>query len=157
MVVYILAGFALSAYVDYAAWKFKRERYLTKPYLSLVNMLEAHFRVTEKQISNATARLEGLTFERGMPEETEFQRTVRDSVGQVKSIQQDVQSLYAEIRPLLAHWSGIVSRSNRLAWRLRARFVSLWLLDIIVPVGLAGLAIWRTYEGIPIAISKVAG
>lgn len=157
IVLYFFAGFVLSAYVDYAAWKFKRERYLAKPYLELVSMLEAHFHVTGEQIDNATARLQTLSAEQGMQTEIEMQKSVRDSIGQVSSIKSEMQSLYSEIRPLLSHWSTAVSRSSRLAWRLRARFLSLWLLDILMPIALAGFAVWRTYEGIPVVVSKIAG
>lgn len=156
-VLYFLASFAFSAFVDYSAWKFKRERYLVKPYLELISMLEAHVQATGEQVNNATHSITALSFEKEMQAEIELQRSIRESLGQLNSIKDSMDSLHEEIRPLLAHWSKIVERTKRLTWRLRARFASLWILDILVPILLAGFAIWKTYSGLASIASKVAG
>ena len=155
-VIYFLAGFSLSAFVDYSAWKFKRERHLIKPYLDLISILDSHTRVTGEQINNATICLENLSLEKEMQAEIELQKAIHESLDQLKQISTASKSLKEEIRPLLESWAATVKSSARLTWRLRARFISLWLLDICVPVVLAGFAIWKTYEGICVVIAKIA-
>ncbi len=156
IVAYFLAAFVLSAYIDYSAWKFKRERLLVQPYLDLVRMLEAHIHVTGEQVSNATHRMDGVVVEPGMRSEVEFKKLIDEARGQLTSIQANAKALHEEVKPLLAHWTGTVSRFERLSWRLRARFLSLWLLDIALPLLLAGVALWHTYDGIATLWLKVA-
>lgn len=157
VVAYFLAAFLLSAYVDYSAWKFRRERQLVEPYLELIRMLEAHFHVMGEQVANATGRLSGIVIERDMQSEVSFQQAIDSASGQLKSIHENSVALHEEIRPLINHWSAVIMKAEHLSWRLRARFLSLWLLDIVVPLTLAGLAIWRTYGSVPSVWSKIAG
>ncbi|QDZ29641.1 hypothetical protein [Noviherbaspirillum sp. UKPF54] len=158
LVLYFLAGYLVAAYVDYSAWKFKRERYLVAPYLELVRMLEAHFAVVGEQIENATRRLENLPFgEREMRTEMEISRAISDARGQLKEIAKNGAELHGEIQPLVQHWSDTVAKTRRLSWRFRVRFVSLWGLEILLPIGLALFAVWRTLEGVPVVLTRVAG
>jgi len=153
---YFLASFVLAAFVDYSAWKFRRERVMVKPYLDLVAMLEAHFHTTGEQVMNATHRLDGIVIEHEMLSQVSSQNAISEAKGQLAAIETHAASLHDEFKPLLEHWSTQVARLDRLSWRLRARFLSLWLLDIAVPLLLAGLAIWKTSEGLTAVWSKVA-
>jgi hypothetical protein len=157
VVIYCLAGFALSAFVDYSAWKFRRERYLIKPYLELIRMLEVHVVTTGEQVKNATSGLKDLSSEMDMRGQLEFDRKISDSLGQLKQIAGSIGALHTEMKPLLAHWQKTVQRTRRLSWRLRARFASLWVLDILVPLVLAGFAVSKTYTGIAAVVSKIVG
>ena len=154
--LYFLAGFILSAYIDYSAWKFKREQVLVQPYLELVKMLEAHFHVTGEQVDNATARLKGVLVERGMQSEVEFKKILDESQGQLSSIQRNTSALHEEIRPLLAHWTATIKKFDHLSWRMRARFISLWLLDITLPLMLTAVALWQTHSGLAALWSQIA-
>lgn len=155
IVGYFLAAFALAAYVDYSAWKFMRERILTKPYLDLVSMLEAHFHITCEQVKSAMHGLDGTVIETDMQSQVHFSSQISSATGQLKAIQEGMNSLHAEIAPLLAKWATVISQSDRLSWRLRARFISLWLLDLLLPLLLGGLAIWKTYGGLSSVLVKL--
>jgi len=156
VVLYFLAGFVLSTFIDYSAWKFKRERVLVRPYLDLIQVLESHLATTGEQVANATTRLDGVVVETGMQSEVAFKREIGSAKGQLTSIQQRVQSLHEEFAPLIAHWSATVAKATRLSWRLRARFLSLWLVDIATPLLLAAVAIWRTGSGMSSVWTKMA-
>jgi len=156
IVAYFLAAFALASFVDYAAWKFKRERLLTKPYLELISILEAHFHVTGEQVNNATSRMEGVAVENDMGGRLEFQKVLSEAKGQLTSIQQHMDSFYREVKPLLSKWQGLINKSERLSWRLRARFLSLWVLDILTPLALASFALWRTSSGLSSVWLRIA-
>jgi len=156
IVVYFLAGFLLTTYVDYSAWKFERERVLVKPYVDLISMLEGHIYVTGEQIKNATVRLAGVVLEDDMHSQIEVQKIVREAQSQLASIQKHATSLTEEFKPLLAHWSSLVVKFDRLSWRLRARFFSLWVLDMLVPIILASVAIWKTWGGVASVWWKIA-
>lgn len=156
IVGYFLAAFILAAFVDYSAWKFKRERVLVKPYLDLVSMLEAHFHVTGEQVQNATHRISGVVVEYDMRSQVEFQQILSDTKGQLRSIQENLDSFYEEAKPLLLKWANLVAKAERLSWRLRARFFSLWLLDVLVPLAISSFAIWRTYGGLSSVWEKIA-
>ncbi|WP_176047245.1 hypothetical protein [Burkholderia sp. BCC1644] len=155
IVGYFLSAFALAAYVDYSAWKFTRERALTKPYLDLVSMLEAHFHITGEQVKNAMHGLDGTVIETDMRSQVQFSSQISSATGQLKAIQEGMNSLHAEVAPLLAKWATVITRSERLSWRLRARFISLWLLDLLLPLLLGGLAIWKTYDGLSSVLVKL--
>lgn len=155
IVAYFLAAFVLAAFVDYSAWKFKRERALVKPYLDLVSMMEANFHVVGEQVQNVTRRVDGVVVEQDMRSQVEFQEIMSEANGQLRSIHENARSFYEEAKPLLANWATLIAKAERLSWRLRARFFSLWLLDILVPLFLAGFAIWRTYGGVSAAWLKV--
>lgn len=158
IVLYFLAAFVLAVFVDYSAWKFKRERYLVAPYLDLVRMLEGHFAVLNEQIDNATRRLETFPLEIGdLRAGAGMTRALADAQGQLTEIAKNGTTLREEIRPLLRHWADTVAKTKRLSWRYRVRILSLWGLDILLPLGLALLAIWRTLDGVPTILLRVAG
>jgi len=157
IVIYFLVAFLFAAYVDYNAWKFRRERFFVEPYLELIQMLEAHVHVTGEQVSNATNHLRGIVIENDMQSQMSFQQDINKAAGQLKSIHENGIAMYQEMRPLINHWSAMVKNAERLSWRLRARFFSLWILDIAVPLVLASLAIWKTYGSLPSVWSKIAG
>lgn len=154
-VTYFLAAFLLSAFVDYSAWKFRRERVLVKPYLELVSMVEGRFDVTAEQIKNAMSQLNHLSFEKEMQEEIALQETIQNSRGQLEAIAKAMSSMHEEARPLFQHWEVTVRKTERLTWRLRARFFSLWVLDILLPLALASIALWKTHNGIFAVAAKV--
>lgn len=156
-VLYFLAGFSFYAFVDYSAWKFKRERYLIKPYLDLVRILENHLNNLGEQVNNATSRLRGIVVEKDMPSEVDFQIRINEAQRQLESIAKHGKDLYGEFRPLIQRWSETIQATDRLSLRLKARFASLWLLDILLPLTLACFAIWRTYDGLPAMFRSLAG
>ncbi|MDL5367297.1 hypothetical protein QSH18_16940 [Xanthomonas sp. NCPPB 2654] len=157
VVLYFLAGFVLYASVDYAAWKFKRERFLVAPYLELVKMLEAHVNSTGEQVTNATSRLGSIVIESDMQSQVAFQEAIKNTKGQLASIQEHTSQLHEEMRPLIGHWRLTVAKASRLSWRLRARFLSLWLLDMLFPLALSALAMWKSHEGLPLIFERIAG
>ena len=112
IVSYFLASFVLAAFVDYSAWKFRRERVMVKPYLDLVAMLEAHVHTTGEQVMNATHRLDGIVIEREMLSQVSFQNAIDEAKGQLVAINRHAESLHAEFKPLLEHWSALVGRND---------------------------------------------
>lgn len=158
LVLYFLATFLVAVYVDYSAWKFKRERYFTAPYLDLIRMLESHIAVVGEQIDNATKRLQGLPFEeRDMRAEMEIGRAISDARGQLTEIARSSAELNTEVQPLLRHWANTVAKARRLSWRVRVRFASLWGLDILLPLLLSLFAIWRTSDGVRLVLARIGG
>lgn len=157
VVLYFFAAFVLAAYVDYSAWKFRRERYLIGPYLELLKMLASHVHVTGEQISNATSGLNGIVIENDMRSQVTFQEQINNTLGQLESIQKSIASLHEEMLPLIDHWRAQVNKVQHLSWRLRARFLSLWILDMAVPITLACIAIWKTYESVPAVWERLLG
>ena len=130
VVAYFLAVFALIAFVDYAAWKFRRERFLIKPYLELITMLEAHVSVTGEQVKNATTRIpepetpREIVAGQVIPGRMEHGAAVQETLGQLRAISGSLSALYTEMQPLLKHWAATVSRATNLSWQLRARLLA---------------------------------
>ena len=120
-------------------------------------MLEAQVQVTGEQVSNATNHLRGIVIENDMLSRVSFQQDINKAVGQLKSIHDNGIAMYQEMQPLIDHWSSVVKKAERLSWRLRARFLSLWVFDIAVPIVLASLAILNTYGSVPSVWLKIAG
>lgn len=151
LVMYFLVGFVLTAYIDYAAWKFQRERVLVRPYLDLIALLENHTQATEMQIKNSMTRLEQLDellSESEMRSQVAVVGAVEQAKGQLLSTRKGLSELQTEVKPLLTHWARIVSKAEHLSWRLRIRFLSLWAMDIASPILLATIAIWKTNDGL---------
>ncbi|MFN0302588.1 MAG: hypothetical protein ACKVQU_19815 [Burkholderiales bacterium] len=157
IVGYFLVGFIFAIYVDYSAWKFKKERYLVKPYLELTCAIEARIHAVTEQLQNATSRLGSLSLERGMQDQIEDRKIIDGANGQVASINEQTKSFYEEVRPLLKHSAAVIAKANFLTWRLRVRMLSFWALDVITPVLLGAVAIWKAYQGVPVVTSRVAG
>lgn len=155
VVVFLLVSFIFHAFIDYSAWQFQRERLLTKPYLDLIGMIENHIQVTTEQVKNAVQPLNQVSFEREMQAEIERSKVVRDTQGQLDSIDKRLASIANEITPLLISWRNTINGMERLRLRLKARFVSLWILDILLPLALSGLAIGKSYSGVQPLLLKL--
>jgi len=155
VVVYFLLVFIFSAYIDYSAWQFRRERQLTKPYLDLISMLENHIQVTATQVNNAVEPLQRITLERETQAQIVLDRNVGNALGQLKSIDERIKAVAEETRPLLISWKDTITKMDRLNWRLRARFLGLWGLDILFPLALCGVAIIETYQGLRLVLERI--
>lgn len=159
LVFYFLVGFILTAYIDYSAWKFRRERVLVRPYLDLIAILENHTQGVAQQIQNATAQLSGLDeiiTESSMQAQVTVAGGIESAKGQLLSIHKVIADLQEEFKPLISHWAKTVAKAENLSWRLRTRFLSLWVLDIAAPIFLATLAIWKTHDGLSSVWVKIA-
>lgn len=156
VVVYFLLVFVFSAYIDYSAWQFRRERQLTKPYLDLISMLENHIQVTAAQVNNAVEPLRRISLERETQVQIALDREVGHALGQLKSIDERIKSIAEETRPLLISWRKTITKMDRLSWRLRARFLGLWSLDILLPLVLGGVAILETYHGLRLVLERIS-
>jgi hypothetical protein len=156
VVVYFLLVFTFSVYIDYSAWQFQRERQLTKPYLDLISMLENHIEVTATQVNSAVEPLQRISLERETQAKIALDRDVDRALGQLKSINERIKEIAEETRPLLISWKNTISKMNRLAWRLRARFLGLWGLDILFPLTLGSIAILETYQGLSFVLGRIS-
>lgn len=157
---YFLVSFCFSAFVDYVAWKFTRERLLVKPYTDLLHLIESNSRVLPEQIGSARESLARLEREpRGGSEQTSqwVLRAVSDAKMQLNAIVEHQSKLRAELTPLLNSWEEAVRRSGQLSWRIWARFMSLWLLDLGLPVALGFFALSHTYKGVLPVIGRFFG
>jgi hypothetical protein len=91
-----------------------------------------------------------------MRDQIELRQSVDQALGQLTQIEVGIRALHEEVQPLLTHWQSVVRRASQLTWRLRVRFASLWLLDIVVPLALAAIAIWKTYAGVHFVLAGSA-
>lgn len=157
VVMYSLVSFVIVVYIDYSAWKFERERVLVAPYLTLVTRVEANFNVLHEQFQNAVRRLDGLPVEPGMQGEIEFRKIITDAAGHMRSLTQEVVTMNSDIKAPLAHWNATIAATKRLSWRLRARFASLWILDIGFPLVFGAAALWKTSDGLGPLLAKLFG
>jgi len=151
LTLYFLVSFTVQAFVDYNAWQFQRERQMTKPYLDLVNLVVSRASVTGEQIKNACDGLVELKATSG------FEKKLDSALGQLKSIEKSLGEFLENTQPLLTHWAGTIRSMDRLNARLRVRFISLWTLDIVLPVALGALAIYATRSGIGSLMFRIAG
>ena len=155
VVIYFFLVFIFSAYIDYSAWQFQRERQQTKPYLDLISMLENHIQVTATQVNNAVEPLQRISLERDTHAQIALDREVSNALGQLKSIDERIKAVAEETRPLLNSWKETIAKMDRLNWRLRARYLGLWTLDIGFPLTLSSLALVETHQGLKLVIERV--
>ncbi|WP_166423597.1 hypothetical protein [Paraglaciecola sp. 20A4] len=153
--LYFFLSFVFHAYIDYSAWNFSREKQQTKPYFDLVYLIENQVSVTGEQIKNATDKLDALWLEEGMQAQIEVAKDVRSSQQKLDSINASLSSLIEEVTPLILNWRTTIGKMDNLSHRLKARFLSLWVLDIVFPVILTLMAMYKTYPGVSVLACKV--
>lgn len=152
---YLLISFLFQIYIDYAAWKFEREKQETKPYFDLVQLFENQVSVTGEQITNATRRLEGFYNEESTKAESKIQHEIKSAMDQLSSISSSLKSLLQEVNPLIESWQNTIGKMGSLSLRLKVRFFSLWALDILFPVIIALLALYKSSSGVPVLFSII--
>jgi len=145
VVIYLFVGFLFHAFVDYSAWNFEQELLLTQPYVVLIEHIKSNAGAVQEQIKNAVEILKNPRF--GTTAESTA-TDINSAHGQLSSIAKHQEELHAELTPLLASWGKTIASMDRLTWRLRARFVMLWVLDIGLPVLVALFAIYKSYPHI---------
>ena len=153
---YFFLSFIFHAYIDYSAWNFSREKQQTKPYYDLVRLIEGQVSVTGEQIKNATHKLDSLCHEENMQAQTDVSNEVKSARQQLDSINTSLSSLIEEVTPLINSWCSTIVKMNNLSLRLKARFLSLWVLDIAFPIFIAVMALYKSYSGIPALICKIS-
>jgi hypothetical protein len=153
--LYFFLSFVFHAYIDYSAWNFSREKQQTKPYFDLVHLIESQVSVTGEQIKNATDKLDALCHEESMQAQIEVAKDVRSARQQLDSINTSLSSLIEEVTPLILSWRTTIGKMDNLSHRLKARFLSLWVLDVIFPVILTLMAMYKTYPGVSVLAYKL--
>lgn len=153
--LYFLLSFLFHTYIDYTAWKFEREKQLTKPYYDLVHLIEGQIRVTGEQIKNPTFKLDSLCHEESMQAQIEVSKEVKSARGQLELVNKSLSSVIEEVTPLIYSWRGTIEKMENLSWRLRARFLSLWVLDIVFPLFVASVALYKSHSGVPALLTKI--
>ncbi len=148
IVLYFFLSFSFQAFVDYIAWNFNQEKYLTKPYLELVSLIESQIGVTGEQIKNATYNFSSLSNEKSMQGQVHDSSVINSSKKQLESINRNLSSVINEIDPLLKMWAKQLNKMDKLSVRLKVRFLSLWALDIIFPLIVSVVALYQCFGGI---------
>ena len=118
-------------------------------------MLENHIQITATQVNNAVEPLQRISLERETQAQIVLDRNVGNALGQLKSIDERIKAVAEETRPLLISWKDTITKMDRLNWRLRARFLGLWGLDILFPLALCGVAIIETYQGLRLVLERI--
>jgi hypothetical protein len=154
IVVYFLLSFAFQAYIDYVAWKFQREKQLTKPYLELVSFIEMQVSVTKEQIDKTKNRVNDLSGESSMQGQVNDAGVFSNVQRGLESIEANLSSSMEEINPLLITWSENIEKMKELSTRLRVRFCSLWTLDILFPLIISLSAMYQSYGCIAAVLVK---
>lgn len=152
VVAYLLVSFVFHVFIDYSAWQFNRERQLTQPYLELLEMFENHVYITAEQVKAAVSPLFNANEN---PMQVMLAGYAKNMQDQLNEIINRLFLIETETRPLRESWKKTISAMDRLNFRLKARFASLWLLDILVPVAFAVFAAVKSYGGLPILLNKL--
>jgi hypothetical protein len=155
ILLYFISSFIFHAYIDYSAWNFESEKQLTKPYFDLVHLVDSQINVTGEQIKNATSKLDSLSNEESMQAQVEVIKEINSARQQLESINTQLSAVILEINPLVSSWRDTIQKMNKLSYRLRARFFSLWFLDIIFPLIVAIAALFKCYSGVPALVLKL--
>ena len=155
ILLYFISSFIFHAYIDYSAWNFESEKQLTKPYFDLVHLVDSQINVTGEQIKNATSKLDSLSNEESMQAKVEVIKEINSARQQLESINTQLSAVILEINPLVTSWRDTIQKMNKLSYRLRARFFSLWVLDIIFPLIVAIAALFKCYSGVPALVLKL--
>jgi len=153
--LYFFLSFIFHAYIDYSAWNFRREKQQTKPYYDLVHLIESQVSVTGEQINGATHKLDALCHEESMQAQVDVAKEVKSARQQLESINTSLSSVIEEVTPLINSWRATIGKMDNLSLRLKARFLSLWVLDITFPILLALIALYKSYSGVSVLICKI--
>lgn len=152
VVVYVVIGFILQCYVDVSAWQYARERQLSRPYLALIELFENQISVTAEQVKNAVNPILNAS---SNPMEVMLSGFAKSIQGQLGQIAERLQALETETKPLLNSWRNtVVTATERLSSRFRVRLLTLWVLDIGVPIAFGILAILASYDALPALLKE---
>lgn len=155
IIMYLFLSFIFQAYIDYSAWKFKREKQLTQPYFDLVSLIEGQINVTGQHFKNSSFRFETLLEEDGMQAQIEASKQISTAKQMIESSATQFSSFVNEINPLLAHWKGTIAKMDNLSLRLKVRFINLWVLDIAFPIIVSATALYLCSSSVPALVSKL--
>jgi hypothetical protein len=153
--LYFLLSFIFHAYIDYSAWNFHREKQQTKPYYDLINLIDSQVSVTGEQIKGATQKLDTLYHEEIVQSQAVIAKDIKSAKQQLESINTSLSSVIEEVTPLINSWRTTIGKMDNLSLRLKARFISLWVLDITFPILLALIALYESYSGVSVLIRKI--
>ena len=149
--LYFFLSFVFHAYIDYSAWNFSREKQQTKPYYELVRLIENQINVIGEQIKNSTNTFDALRRDESMQAQIEVAKAQQ----QLQAINTSLSSVIEEVMPLIHSWRNTIKKMENLSPRLKARFLTLWILDIACPIILALLAMYKSYSGLSALVYKI--
>lgn len=155
IIIYFFLSFIFQAYIDYSAWKFKREKQLTQPYFDLVSLMESRINVTGQHFKNTTFRFDSILEDDGMQAQIEASKQIATARKVIESSATQFSSFVDEINPLLTHWKDTIAKMDNLSLRLKVRFINLWVLDIAFPLIVSATALYLCSSSIPALFLKL--
>lgn len=155
LVFYFLLSFIFHTYIDYSAWQFTRERQITSPYLALIEIIENQTNVILETTKSVRGQLSDINLEKDMQAAVHLNKQLETSISQIYGLESRFSDFVEEINPLILNWKNTIKGMDRLSFRLKARFISLWILDIILPIALSILALKQSLSGTVVVWEKI--
>lgn len=81
--------------------------------------------------------------------------SVKSCSDKLQSIDNRLQDVANEVKPLIEKWGADVTRMGRLDRRLKARFFSLWVWEIGLPLAVGLLALYETAWNLGFVAQKI--
>ena len=167
---YFFIRFLLAYFIDYSAWEYKKEEAKLDYYRETFEYVRDELHRHEKTIEATAAIVERSDLLLKKP--SWFEKLSRDPIPEMSDakLSSVIRELASQIGPTWSAYRELHQRCNleldrlddfiaasRLTkWRLGTRFVSLFVLDLLLPAGLSVYAFTKSWKELLAVIAKIA-
>lgn len=156
VVLYLLVAFLLHVYIDCSAWKFRRERQATQPYLELLRTLESNFSDVKQHASDSVSWISELKSSNPDNKKEFWEQQIETTNETLRQMKEKVESLEEEFGPAFTSWKKLIEGMEKLSLRLKARFFQLYVIDIGLPILVASVALVECLPELRIFLGRLA-
>lgn len=155
IVCYYLIVFILYTIVDVSAWNFAKEKSLILGHQQLIELIDNQLSGMLMHIIGFNRKLDSLSTDNEMQDQIHNSETFSALLNYVNATRNDIQRLNDDIRPFITEWNSRVKKTKWINIRFLIRLATLYIFDIMLPIGLSILAIFKSHSGITLAMTTI--
>ena len=153
--IYYLSIFVIYSIIDIFAWKFKKEKILITPFQELVENIEGDYHTLKLHIQSHANKINNFSPDSDMRSEIHNDQQIQKINELFNGTKKGIDHLHESVAPFLKEWRVRCKKLKIANTRLVFRKASLYILDILIPLLLASLALYKTLESIPSALGAI--
>lgn len=155
VVLYLAISYCFNLVTDYFGWNWETERLKIDPYLDLLTEIYSRTSDLANSFSAVRRNIESIYFKCLPKTEDKTFEAVNLTSQEIVRFTDSHGQFMNDLLPKIMEEQHRIKNLSRVNLRVGIRFVGLLVLDIVIPFGLCGMALWKMLPDLTVFAEKI--
>lgn len=155
ILLYFFLTYVLNLIIDLFAWNFKTEVVKVDPYIELLRQTTDHTQKLSQELGNVISNFENIYSKIPPQTDKDIKEIIRGTSQQIIGVKNSHDSFVQDHLPKILEEQKRIRNISRINLRIAARLLVLGGLEILLPISLCIMALYKTASGIGSFIGKI--